>query len=120
MIMECDVHIVLYHFHGGKGSTGEIPFPRHENLQSKWTDILHLLDTWYNKDTDTGLIMNFQSLAPRRYKHSVVAGFVHRIYSVCSSWHNFHESLEKTKTILLKKKQYTFYFFGPIMHTIIY
>ena len=33
--------------------------------------------TWYTKDTDTGLIMNFHSLAPQKYKRSVVSGFVH-------------------------------------------
>ena len=38
-----------------------------------------LNSTWYVKPTDTGLIMNFHSLAPRRYKKSVVMSFVHRI-----------------------------------------
>ena len=36
--------------------------------------------TWYSKPTDTGLILNFHSLAPKRYKQSVVSGFVHRIF----------------------------------------
>ena len=40
--------------------------------------------TWYSKPTDTGLILNFHSLAPKRYKRSVVSGFMHRIHSVCS------------------------------------
>ena len=35
-----------------------------------------LSSTWYNKPTDTGLIMNYHSLAPKRYKRLVVAGFV--------------------------------------------
>ena len=39
-----------------------------------------LSSTWYNKPTDTGLILNYHSLAPKRYKRSVVSGFVHRIY----------------------------------------
>ena len=58
-----------------------------------------LESTWYTKPTDTGLIMNYHALAPKKYKHSVVSGFVHRIYRACSSWHNFHDSLEKAKTI---------------------
>ena len=38
--------------------------------------------TWYSKPTDTGLILNFHALAPRRYKKSVVSGFVHKIVRV--------------------------------------
>ena len=59
-----------------------------------------LSTTWYTKPTDTGLIMNFHAFAPQKYKISVVAGFVHRIYRACSTWINFHTSLEKAKTIL--------------------
>ena len=32
--------------------------------------------TWYTKSTDTGLIMNFHSVSPLKYKKSVVTGFV--------------------------------------------
>lgn len=73
-----------------------------------------LESTWYTKPTDTGLIMNYHALAPKKYKHSVVSGFVHRIYRACSSWHNFHDSLEKAKTILLNN-QYPPSFFEPII-----
>ena len=44
--------------------------------------------TWYYKPTDTGLVMNLQALAPKRYKRGVVSGFVHRIYRACSTWEN--------------------------------
>ena len=37
-----------------------------------------LSSTWYNKPTDTGLVMNYHSLAPKKYKRSVVAGFVYK------------------------------------------
>ena len=66
----------------------------HDNMTGQ------LSSTWYNKPTDTGLIMNYHALAPKRYKRSVVSGFVHRIHRACSSWHYFHESLEKAKRIL--------------------
>ena len=49
--------------------------------------------------------MNFQALAPKRYKRGVVSGFVHRIYRACSTWENFHTSLNKAKEIL-EKNQY--------------
>ena len=61
--------------------------------------------TWYCKPSDTGLVMNFQALAPKRYKKGVVSGFVHRIYRACSTWENFHTSLNKAKEIL-EKNQY--------------
>ena len=74
-----------------------------------------LSSTWYSKPTDTGLIMNFHSLAPKKYKRSVVSGFVHRIYRACSNWTLFHESLEKAKTILTNN-QYPSIFYEKIIH----
>ena len=62
----------------------------------------NLSSTWYSKPTDTGLILNYHALAPRRYKKSVVAGFVHRIYQAFSTWNKFHVSLQKAKCILEK------------------
>ena len=59
-----------------------------------------LTSTWYSKPTDTGLVMNYHALAPRRYKKSVVAGFIYRIHRCCSYWKLFHESLEKAKAVL--------------------
>ena len=73
-----------------------------------------LSSTWYNKPTDTGLIMNYHALAPKRYKHSVVSGFVHRIYRPCSSWQLFHESLKKAKCNL-ERNQYPPTFYEPII-----
>ena len=59
-----------------------------------------LFSTWYCKPTDTGLVMNFHALAPKRYKRSVVSGFVHRIYCACSSWQYFCDSIEKLRKFL--------------------
>ena len=73
-----------------------------------------LASTWYCKPTDTGLIMNFHALAPRRYKRSVVSGFVHRIYRSCSTWENFDDSMSKAKSIL-EKNQYPPLFYEPII-----
>ena len=41
-----------------------------------------LSSTKYFKPTDEGLIMNYHALAPKRYKRSVISGFVYRIYTV--------------------------------------
>ena len=59
---------------------------------------------WYRKPTDTGLTLNFHSLAPLRYKKSVVIGFVHRIYRSCSTWQLFHQGLEEAKQILVNNQ----------------
>ena len=70
--------------------------------------------TWYNKPTDTGLIMNYYALAPKKYKRSVVSGFVYRIYRACSSWQLFHESMEKAKQVL-ERNQYPPNFYDSII-----
>ena len=75
----------------------------------------NLSSTWYNKPTDTGLIMNFHALAPKRYKRSVVSGFVHRIHRACSEWGHFHNSLQRAKKIL-EANQYPPAFYEPIIH----
>ena len=70
--------------------------------------------TWHCEPTDTELIMNYHALAPECYKRSVVKGFVHRVYRACSSWENFHDSVEKVK-IILQQNQYPQDFYDPII-----
>ena len=70
--------------------------------------------TWYSKPTDTGLIMNFHTVAPRKYKRAVVQGFVHRIARACSSWDTFHDSMCRAKQVL-ERNQYSPEFYDPII-----
>ena len=56
--------------------------------------------TWYTKPTDTGLTMNFYSLASEKYNRSVVSGMIHIIIRPCSTWESVHESITKAKKIL--------------------
>ena len=70
--------------------------------------------TWYCKPTDTGLILNFHALAPKKYKRSVIQGFMFRIHRACSSWKYFHESLKKAKDIL-ERNQYPPNYYEPII-----
>ena len=70
--------------------------------------------TWFTKATDTGLILNYHALAPRRYKRSVVSGFVHRIFRACSSWEHINDSLQKAKKIM-ECNQYPPTFYDPII-----
>ena len=80
---------------------------KHENCK--------ITSTWYTKPTSTGLTLNFNAMAPRRYKRSIVKSFIHRVYNACSNWANFHLSLEKAKTIL-ENNQYPKSFYEPIIH----
>ena len=91
---------------------GELPVLDMKILHDHNTGRLE--STWYSKPTDTGLIMNYHTLAPKRYKRSVVTGFVHRIYRACSTWPHFHQSLEKAKRIL-EKNQYPPAFYDPLI-----
>ena len=89
---------------------GKLPFldiciEHHENTLSS---------TWYCKPTDTELNLNFHAMAPKRYKHSVIQGFVYRIYRDCCLWEKFHESLIKAKDIL-ERNQYPPNFYEPII-----
>ena len=62
--------------------------------------------------------MNFHALAPKRYKRSVVEGFVNRVYRACSSLENFHDSMEKVK-MTLQRNQYPPNFYDPIISSTI-
>ena len=89
---------------------GSIPFLDMRIIHSNGP----LSSTWYNKPIDTGLIMNYHALAPKRYKRSVVSGFAYRIYRASSSWQHFHESLQKAKQVL-EHNQYPPNFYDPII-----
>ena len=114
--MQAEVRVAINNLHPSLKFTIE----REENGCIAFLDmkLIHennsVSSTWYNKPTDTGLIMNFHALAPKRYKHSVVSGFVHRIFRACSTWNHFHESLEKAKKIL-ECNQYPPTFYNPII-----
>ena len=60
---------------------------------------------WYQKPSDTGLIMNFHALAPKKYKRSVIQGLVYRIFRASSHWCYVHEGLTRAKEIL-ERNQY--------------
>ena len=57
--------------------------------------------SWYTKPTNNGVTLNFNAIAPMKFKRSVVSSFVYRIYNACSNWRNFHESIEKARHTLL-------------------
>ena len=50
---------------------------------------------WYQKPTDTGIILNFRGCAPLHYKRNVIEGTVHRIFRSTSTWEDFDQTLGK-------------------------
>ena len=52
---------------------------------------------WYQKPTDTGIIMNFCSCAPHRHKKNGIQGTVHRAFNATSNWSAFDQALEENK-----------------------
>ena len=61
--------------------------------------------------------MNYNALAPTKYKKSVVSGLVHRLHQACSSWKGFQDCLEKTKS-MLGNNQYSTQFFKSIISSL--
>ena len=45
-------------------------------------------------------MMNFLALSPMRYKRSAISGMIRHIFTACSAWKAFHDSLEKAKVFL--------------------
>jgi hypothetical protein len=56
----------------------------------------------YRKPTFTCLFTNFRSFIPFQYKRSLVSSLIHRFFSLCSNYENFHAQLELYRQILNK------------------
>ena len=54
----------------------------------------------FRKLTFTGLMLNYLSYNPLSYKLAVVKTLINRIYFICNSWKNFHNDLQKLRSIL--------------------
>ena len=54
---------------------------------------------WYQKPSDTGVILNFRSFAPMRWKRNLIQGTMHRIFNCTSDWKAFHEALQRCEDI---------------------
>ena len=68
------------------------------NVSSKNNITCH----WYQKPTDTGIILNFRSCAPLQHKKNVIQGTVHRVFNATSNWLAFDQALEKNKSCWTK------------------
>ena len=55
----------------------------------------------FTKPTTTDECLNYDSLCPDRYKITAVKNFLHRAYSICSSWELFHDELRRIKHVVI-------------------
>ena len=62
---------------------GDLAFPDiNVNVSSKNNITCH----WYQKPTDTGIILNFRSSAPLQHKKNVIQVAVHMVLNATSNW----------------------------------
>ena len=83
----------------------EFTVERLDNGSNPFLDMLVALQegivstAWYQKPTDTGLILLFRSLAPTIFKKNIIQGTVHRIFNATSNWQNFDDVLCRAQMI---------------------
>ena len=58
------------------------------------------ITTNYKKSTDAGLLTNYLSFIPTRYKLHFIIIFVDLLYKINNTWSDFHNDMEKIKSIL--------------------
>ena len=58
------------------------------------------LTSVYRKPTFTGLLTNFTSYVPYAYKLALIKTLIHRVYSICNTWKNFHDNIVTLEKIL--------------------
>ena len=66
---------------------------------------------WFTNSTDTGLMLNFQSLAPTQYNRNVVEGTIHRINHTTTDWIAFHDGVAKAQ-LTFEQNGYPPQFYG--------
>ena len=54
----------------------------------------------YMKDTNSGECMNYDSLAPDRYKTGIIKTFINRAYIINNNWKSFTEDIDRIKQLL--------------------
>ena len=54
---------------------------------------------WYQRSTDTGIILSFRSYAPLQHNRNVIQGTVHRIFKATNDWQSFDVALKKNQEI---------------------
>jgi hypothetical protein len=55
----------------------------------------------YKKSTNTEECLNYNSVCPEKYKQAVIKTFLHRAYTICSTWDHFHSEVERIRQLLV-------------------
>ena len=63
-----------------------------------------LITSVYKKKTNTGLMTNFFSFTPFKYKVGLLNTLVDRAFKINSTWQGFHKDVENIKHTLLKNE----------------
>ena len=80
------------------GDNNTLPF-----LDCKVTRIDNAFTTSvFRKDSFSGVYTHFNSFLPSNYKDNILFVLIHRCFTLCSSFSNFHLEMEKLKTIFKK------------------
>ena len=83
-------------------------YEKEENNKLPFLDVLintannEIGTSVFGKKTDTGLLTNFFSFTPYKYKVGLINTLVDRIFKVTSSWCDLHSDLNHLKVILQK------------------
>lgn len=57
-------------------------------------------ESWvFRKATNTGVVLNFCAVCPDQWKKGLIQCFLHRAWTVCSSYVLLHQEIEKLKTM---------------------
>ena len=60
------------------------------------------IETWvYRKSTNTGVLMNFNAVAPVQWKRSLITCLLNRAFIVCSTYALFLEEVKRLKAIFI-------------------
>ena len=60
------------------------------------------VETWiYRKSTHTGVVLNFEAIAPVKWKRGLILCLLHRAYNTCSSAELFHNEISNLRTMFL-------------------
>ena len=56
----------------------------------------------FRKATHTGLILNFESICPQKWKVGLIQCLIHRAYCISSSWKAFSDEIEILRNMFIK------------------
>ena len=56
----------------------------------------------FRKATHTGLILNFESICPHKWKVGLIQCLIHRAYCISSSWKTFSDEIEILRNMFIK------------------